>query len=208
MRWKLFAEFVLLFVFLPLGFRFKPFPFPVIPALWLLTVYCAFRLLRDPSFDRRLLWNSAALRMQWLRITILFVVLAVLIAAGIYSLHPDWLFTLVRSAPWFWLLVMVLYPMLSVYPQGIVFRAFLFQRYRLLFKSPFAIMTASAVAFSFAHIVFRNWIAMSFTLVGGAIFAWRYRQSQSLLASSFEHALYGCWMFTVGLGDFFYRDMH
>lgn len=208
MRWKLIVEFVLLFVLLPIGFRFKPFPFPIIPALWLLTIYCLFRLLRDPSFDRTLLWNSVALRLRWLPISALFVVLATLIAAGIYSLHPDWLFTLVRRTPWFWLLVMVLYPVLSVYPQGIVFRVFLFQRYRQLFKSPVAIMIASALAFSFAHIVFRNWIAVSFTLVGGGIFAWRYRQSQSLLTSAFEHALYGCWMFTVGLGDFFYRGMH
>ncbi len=208
MRWKLIGEFVLLFVLLPVGFRFKPFPFPIIPALWLLTVYCLFRLLRDPSFDRTLLWNSVALRTRWLRIFLLFLVLAALIAAGIYSLHPDWLFILVRKTPWFWLLVMVLYPVLSVYPQGIVFRAFLFQRYRQIFRSPVAITIASALAFSFAHIVFRNWIAVSFTLVGGVIFAWRYRQSRSLLTSSFEHALYGCWMFTVGLGDFFYRGMH
>lgn len=208
MRWKLAAEFVLLFVLLPLGFRFKPFPFPVIPALWLLTAYCLFHLLRDPSFDRTLLWNSVALRTRWLPIFSLFAMLAVLIAGGIYSMHSDWLFALVRRTPWFWLLVMVLYPVLSVYPQGIVFRAFLFQRYRRLFRTPVAIMIASALAFSFAHIVFRNWIAVTFTLVGGAIFAWRYRQSQSLLTSSFEHALYGCWMFTVGLGDFFYRGMH
>ncbi|HEY6181333.1 MAG TPA: CPBP family intramembrane glutamic endopeptidase [Terriglobales bacterium] len=207
MRWKLIAEFALLFVLLPLGFRFKPFPFPIIPALWLLTIYCLFRLLRDPSFDRTLLWNSVALRTRWLQIFILFLVLAALIAAGIYSLHPDWLFTLVRRAPWFWLLVMALYPVLSVYPQGVVFRAFLFQRYRQVFRGPVAITIASALAFAFAHIVFRNWIAVSFTLVGGIIFAWRYRQSQSLLTSAFEHALYGCWMFTVGLGDFFYRGM-
>jgi len=208
MRWKLITEFVLLFVLLPVGFRFKPFPFPIIPALWVMTAYCLFRLLRDPSFDRSLLWNSVALRTQWLQIFLLFVLLAVLIAAGIYSLHPDWLFTLVRKTPWFWLLVVVLYPVLSVYPQGIVFRVFLFQRYQQLFGGPVAITIASALAFSFAHIVFRNWIAVSFTLVGGIIFAWRYRQSQSLLTSSFEHALYGCWMFTVGLGDFFYRGIH
>jgi len=208
MRWKLIAEFVLLFVLLPLGFRFKPFPFPIIPALWVLTAYCLFLLLRDPSFDRTLLWNSAALHTRWLRIFLLFLVLAGLIAAGIYSLHPDWLFVLVRNTPWFWLLVMVLYPVLSVYPQGIVFRAFFFQRYRQLFGSPTAIVIASALAFAFAHIVFRNWIAVGFTLIGGIIFARRYGQSRSLLTSSFEHALYGCWMFTVGLGDFFYRGMH
>ena len=63
----------------------------------------------------------------------------------------------------------------------------------------------SAIAFSFAHIIFRNPIAMSFTLIGGVLFAWRYAETGSLFASSFEHALYGCWMFTIGLGEYFYK---
>jgi len=204
---RLLAEFVLLFVALPLGFRFKPFPFPVIPALWLLTAYCLIRLLCDPSFDRKILWNFAGWRDAWLKILVLFIGLAFLIGGAIFLLRPGWIFSFVRRAPLVWVLVMVLYPVLSVYPQGIVFRSFLFHRYRSLFTHPVAITVASALAFSFAHIVFRNLIAVSFTLVGGVIFAWRYRQSRSLLASAFEHALYGCWMFTVGLGDFFYRGM-
>ena len=36
-NWHLATEFVLLFILLPLGLRFKPFPFPLIPAMWLLT---------------------------------------------------------------------------------------------------------------------------------------------------------------------------
>jgi uncharacterized protein len=63
----------------------------------------------------------------------------------------------------------------------------------------------SAVAFSFAHIIFRNPIAVGFTLIGGVLFAWRYAVTGSLLTSSFEHALYGCWMFTIGLGEYFYK---
>lgn len=204
---SLLAEFVLIFVALPLGYRFKPFPFPIIPALWILAAYCLFRLLRDPSFDRNLLWNPAMLRQSWLAIVLLFVCLALLIAGAIFLFRPDWAFNLVRRAPLFWLLVMALYPVLSVYPQAIVFRSFLFHRYRNLFKSPAAMIIVSALAFSFAHIVFRNLIAVICTLVGGVIFAWRYRHTRSLFVSAFEHALYGCWMFTVGLGDFFYRGM-
>ncbi len=40
------------------------------------------------------------------------------------------------------------------------------------------------------------------------MFAARYQQSRSLAASSFEHALYGCFLFTVGLGQFFLRRNH
>jgi hypothetical protein len=39
----------------------------------------------------------------------------------------------------------------------------------------------------------------------GWIFARRYQQTRSLLATSIEHALYGVLAFTVGLGDLFYH---
>ena len=107
----------------------------------------------------------------------------------------------------FWVLVLVFYPVLSVYPQSVVYRAFLFQRYRKLFPHRLMMVVASAIAFAFVHIIFRNPIAISFTLIGGILFAWRYYESKSLFTSSFEHALYGCWMFPVGLGEFFYRGI-
>ena len=64
---------------------------------------------------------------------------------------------------------------------------------------------ASAAAFAFLHIIFRNGLAVALTFAGGLLFAARYAQTGSLAASTFEHALYGCWLFTVGLGQFFYH---
>jgi membrane protease YdiL (CAAX protease family) len=61
------------------------------------------------------------------------------------------------------------------------------------------------VAFAFLHIIFRNTLAVSLTFLGGLLFAARYAQTGSLATSSFEHALYGCWLFTVGLGQYFYH---
>jgi hypothetical protein len=97
-----------------------------------------------------------------------------------------------------------LYPVLSVYQQSLVYRGFFSHRYRDLFPHPAALIAASAVAFSFVHIVFRNPIAVSFTLAGGLLFAWRYYQSGSLFTSAFE-PLYGCLRFTIGSGEFFCR---
>jgi membrane protease YdiL (CAAX protease family) len=135
----------------------------------------------------------------------MFAAGAVVVGAGVYFLTPGLLFDFVRRTPAFWALMMVFYPVLSVYPQGIVYRAFFFERYGRLFPRPAVLIAMSAVAFSFAHIIFRNPIAVSFTLVGGLLFAWRYAATGSLLTSSLEHALYGCWMFTIGLGDYFYK---
>jgi membrane protease YdiL (CAAX protease family) len=66
-------------------------------------------------------------------------------------------------------------------------------------------IVASAAAFAFLHIIFHNSLAMALTFVGGLLFAARYAQTRSLATSSVEHALYGCWLFTVGLGQFFYH---
>jgi membrane protease YdiL (CAAX protease family) len=105
----------------------------------------------------------------------------------------------------FWAVVMVAYPVSSVYPQGLLYRAFFFQRYGGLFKGKWTMIVASAVAFAFLHIIFRNWLAVDLTLAGGLLFAWRYERTGSLAVSSIEHALYGCWLFTVGLGQYFYH---
>ena len=201
------VELAVLFIALPLGFRFKPFPFPPIPALWLVTVYCLYRLIKDPNFDRTLLWNPAALAKFLPKMLFIFVPLALLIGILVLLAFPQKLFNIVRSTPLLWAVVMVLYPPLSVYPQSIVYRAFLFHRYQDLFPNPYARIVMSAILFSFVHIIFRNAIAVIFTLIGGVLFALRYYESRSLFTSTFEHALYGCWMFTIGLGEFFYRGM-
>jgi uncharacterized protein len=100
---------------------------------------------------------------------------------------------------------MLLYPTLSVYPQGIVYRVFVFERYRPLFGAGWGIVLASAAAFVFVHIVFRNPLALILTFLGGVLFGLRYWQTGSLFVSSFEHALYGCAIFTIGIGRSFYH---
>lgn len=43
------------------------------------------------------------------------------------------------------------------------------------------------------------------TFVGEVLFATCYAETGSLATSCFEHALYGCWLFTLGLGQYFYH---
>ena len=199
------VEFVLLFLALPLAFTYVPVRLPAIPALWALCAYCSVVLLNDRSFDRRQLWNTASFWRDAAGMLGLFSVIAVTIAAWMYWYSHDRFLSFPRANTWFWGVVMILYPVLSVYPQGIIYRAFVFQRYRGLFATDWGIVAASAFAFAFVHIVFRNRIALVFTALGGVLFGLRYLQTKSLFISSFEHALYGCLMFTVGLGQWFYH---
>jgi uncharacterized protein len=198
-------EFLLLFVALPLGFRALPFRMSPIPVLWGAGLYCYFVLRASPGFNRSQLWNSSALPGALGSILLGFAISAILVGVGVYFWRPQALFEFARTRPLLWMLVMVLYPVFSVYPQGIIYRAFMFERYRSLFPSVVVMVLVSAAAFAFSHIIFRSPWSVVFTLIGGLLFAWRYSSTHSLLASSLEHALYGCYMFTVGLGSLFYH---
>jgi hypothetical protein len=80
----------------------------------------------------------------------------------------------------------------------------MFHRYAPILGNGRGYLAASALTFGLAHAIFLNWIAPIMTLCGGAIFAQTYRKYRSLLLCCIEHALYGCLIFTVGLGHYFF----
>jgi len=204
-RAALWIEFLLLFFALPLGYRFSPRQVPALPVLWIAALYCYWQLRRDPTFSQRLLWNPAPARAQLPSILLCFLICAALVWLVVRLTAPGLLFSFPRTRPGLWALVMILYPVLSVYPQGIIYRSFLMHRYAALFPSRPLLILVSATAFAFMHIIFRNPLAVALTFAGGLLFAWRYTITGSLFTSSLEHALYGCWLFTLGLGQYFYH---
>ncbi len=204
-RTALAVEFLVLFVALPLGYRFSPVRIPALPLLWLVAGYAWWQLQRDPRFDRARLWSIAQLPARMGTILAIFAVVATALWLAVRWFAPELEWSFIRRSPAFWVVVMVAYPVLSVYPQGLIYRAFFLERYAELIPGKWAMIVASAAAFSFLHIVFRNSLAVALTFAGGLLFAARYFETGSLATSSFEHALYGCWLFTVGLGQYFYH---
>jgi hypothetical protein len=200
------VEYLLLFVVGPALFAYTRHRIPAIPVLWGLTGYCLLLLLTDPAFDRRSLWNPEPFAGSAASVFALFGLTALI---GIWLVRrfgePGLFLKFPRTKPRAWALVMVLYPLLSVYPQGIVYRAFIFHRYRYVFPAPWAIVAASAFAFMWVHVVFRNRLAMAMTLLGGILFGLRFLQTRSLFVTSVEHSLYGCFLFTVGVGRSFHH---
>lgn len=164
---------------------------------------CFLWLWADPSFDRRQLGRGGAKRGDNRAMLALFAGAAMGITSAMSIAAPQWLFWLPRHQPMVWLAFLPAYPLISVLPQELIYRSFFFHRYRPLFGDGRAMIVASAVAFGYMHIVFNNPMAVLLTLLGGALFAWRYRHARSLLLATVEHALYGILVFTVGLGPFF-----
>jgi hypothetical protein len=199
------VEYSLLFILGPALLALMPLRISPIPVLWGLMAYCLVTLFRAPKFNRARLWDASRL---WLYLPGTLALFAIVLAVGVLLVRryaPAAFLDLPRSHPLLWGQIMILYPVLSVYPQGVIYRLFLFERYRGLFGDRWGIVLASAAAFAFVHVVFRNFLALALTLPGGLLFALRYLQTGSLAISSFEHALYGCAIFTIGLGRWFYH---
>ncbi|MFB9431822.1 CPBP family intramembrane glutamic endopeptidase [Streptoalloteichus tenebrarius] len=204
-RFLLAVEYVALFFGAVTIYAMLDRPGSPIPVLVGLAVMAVVYLRRQAAFDRRSLTRGEAVLPELRPMLGLWVVAAVAMAGALAWASPDRLLQLPRQQPLLWIAIVVLYPLLSVYPQELIFRGFLFQRYAPLFGTGRVMVAASAAAFGFAHIIFGNWLSVLLTVVGGWLFATRYQRSRSLLAASVEHALYGVLVFTVGLGDFFYH---
>jgi membrane protease YdiL (CAAX protease family) len=197
------AELLLLFLALPLAVRAGWFgPFLLLPLLAGCTLCCTLLAL-DPAFRWGEVLHCRAAGREHRRMAAGVVLAAFVLACLTLLLSPETFLDLPRRHTLVWLAVLVLYPAISVVPQEIVFRTFLFHRYAPLLRTRRDKILASAVAFGFVHIVFGNWLAVTLTTAGGVLLAATYARSRSLWWVCIEHACYGALVFTVGLGRFF-----
>lgn len=138
---------------------------------------------------------------QFTRIAAIFIGLIFLTTSYIYCFHPEKLFSVVLQKPLLWITIIAVYSLLSVVPQEIIFRSFYFSRYRILVKNEQLFLLTNALLFSLSHIFFKNVLVLALTFIGGYLFAYTYSKTKSLIFVSLEHIIYGCWLFTVGMGD-------
>lgn len=203
----LLVEFVILFIGFPLAFHFLFRSFSPLPFLGLFSAAALIYLLKSADFTNRNLFNFKGLAPQLPRIMIIFVISIIIMFLYIYYRCPKYLLYCPRRHTQVWLTILWSYPLLDVYPQEVIYRAFLFRRYADLFKTETRLIHISAAAFSFGHIIYYNPYSMILTLFGGYLFAYTYRKSNSLAAASLEHALYGCLLYTIGLGRFIFTGI-
>lgn len=112
---------------------------------------------------------------------------------------PNTLFEIVLQKPFLWAGVMVFYSCVSVYIQEYLYRTFFFHRYESIFSKN-TLLFINAIVFSLAHAMFHNSYILLLTFLGGLVFAFTFFKTKSLLIVSIEHAIYGCWLFTLGIG--------
>ena len=201
----LISELALVFLAVPLLINQRVLPNRPIPFLLLLTLGAFLILRQEPAFDAEILVRFRGVAERIGPLLLRDAVLIVLLGIAVWRIAPELLFSFVKTNPALWAVVMVLYPVLSVYPQEFLFRAYFFLRYAPLFGGGWRMVAASALAFGFVHIIFGNWLSVGLSAVGGVLFALTYQQSGSLVLSSIEHALFGDFIFTIGIGQFFFH---
>lgn len=178
---------------------------PALPVLWLVALACGRWLWQDSSFDRSRLWRGASLSRTARFLVLHFAIGALSLSLLTATVDPDLLFSLPRQETVLWLLVVIFYPLLSAYPQEVVYRAFFFHRYENLLPNRGLMVLINAMLFGYMHIIFGSPLAMALTVVGGWLFADAYLRYRSLLLTTIVHSIYGWLIFTLGLGGYFQR---
>lgn len=206
-RLFLVIEFVLLFFGIPTWIYLdQDFIHPSIIILPVLG-FIFFLLRRSSDFEWKELFRWQVSRKVLYANAILTLLAALLMLAYVSFFDRENLFNLPRTNIWLYLGLCLFYPVFSAFGQEIIYRTFLSKRYSLLLPKGWQFVLASALTFSFMHIVYYNPVSLILTFMGGIYFAVNYRITRSVLFSSILHGIYGIMMFGVGLGQYFWLDM-
>lgn len=198
----LLLELVTLFILPPLLIILEVLPKQIVmPLIWLGALY-GYAMIRSKA-SPKLLFHFE--RTELYIILKRFALFGTLLLLFVVIAFPQMLFSFMLEKPYFWLLVMILYPLLSAFLQEILFRAFFVHRYSTFFQSEQTLIIVNALLFAYVHALFGNYLAVGLSFLGGVLFMQTFLKTRSVLMSSIEHALYGNLIFTIGIGKFFYH---
>lgn len=173
--------------------------------LWAAAGYCLLIYILINGNDWRKIWGWQ--EVTWVNLRPIlgrWMLVSAALLLFTWQVFPDKLFFILHHKPEILPFILVFYPIFSALPQEFIFCSYFFKRYEKFFGRGVLIIAASAVVFSFAHLMFINWVAPILSLLGGVIFARTFKQTGSLALVTIEHALYGNLLFTIGLGWFFW----
>lgn len=163
---------------------------------------CVWLLMTDRTFKRVKLWNWHEGKPHLIASLRLFLPWAIATAVVVYVWLPGDFLVWPAEQTSLWLLTLLLYPLFSVIPQEIIYRTFFFHRYKSILPTQSLRLGTSTFLFGFAHAIYGNWLAVALSAVGGAMFGLRYLQSRSTAVVVIEHSIWGCFLFTIGLGSY------
>ncbi len=209
-RVRLLFELGGIFLLAPLLIRYAIFdwriPLPVVlqPLLLGFILY----LLWDPTFRLRSELSSGFGLRELGSILLVFAAVGGAVALFVFLRLPEQFLNLPTQRPRLWAVVMIFYPLMSVIPQELIYRTFFFHRYGPLFgDARWMAIAVNGLLFGFAHIIFGSYVSIVLTALLGFVVAWRYERTRSFWGAWFEHSIYGCLIFSIGLGRYFFTGV-
>lgn len=193
------TEFFLIFIILPVSFALD-YPFKIKASLAVSGFFYVIYVLIKVEGNIFKITPNLQWRKFWKQVCFKLLVIAFLTIGYMLFIAKSNLFQILYEKPRLWVVILFAYAMFSVYPQELIYRTLYFQRYRALFKSRTLFIFVNATVFSLAHIFYKNPLVLLITFLGGILFALTYEKTKSTFLVSIEHAIYGCWLFTVGMG--------
>lgn len=193
-------EFLIIFIVIPISYVFNYTPYIKLCVGIAGFVYVLYILIKVEHqklhLNLNLRWNKF-----WKSTLLKFLIIVVITVYFVWKTNKDALFSVPLNNPKLWVFILFIYSLLSVYPQELIYRTFFFKRYSTLFCNRQLLIIINALIFALAHLFFKNTLVFILTFLGGILFALTYTKTKSTLLVTLEHALYGCWLFTVGLGN-------
>ncbi|WP_370479720.1 CPBP family glutamic-type intramembrane protease [Tamlana flava] len=192
-------EFLVAFILVPVSFVFDYPHYLKLAVGFLGFLYVLFVLLKvenekfeiSKAIDWPRFWKETCLKL---------ILVGVVTTLLVWLTQPNALFSVLVHKPFLWFLLLFVYSIFSVYPQELIYRTFFFKRYSHFFKNEKVLVFINAIMFSLGHLFFRNVLVIVLTFLGGVLFAYTFHRTKSTFLVSIEHALYGSWLFTVGMG--------
>lgn len=202
-RLWLWIELTLIFIGGPVAFYVNSFPIPKSIPLLAVFLWALIGLLASRNFNKKSFGLNGfnGWKALYIRLTL---ALSVIVMLTIAALPKERIFYLPIHNTRLWIAIMIFYPIWSAFTQEVIYRGFFYFRYEKLMNNPKLFAFLNGVLFGFLHIIFKNWIAVLGAAVIGAVWAYTYTKHRSILIVSLEHAIVGDFIFTIGLGYYFY----
>ena len=192
-------EFFFIFLIIPSTIFFLDSSIIIFLTLYLVSILSLVIL----YFDKTFLFTSLKKKIDWKFVIIFSVIFFFLGFFYVLLVDKNLLFIFPKTNFKLWLIVIFIYPFLSVIPQELVYRVFFFQRYFPNINRFYFPMFLNLVVFAYGHLVFSNMHAIIITAIVSPIFTYAYLK-KSFLTCVILHTLGGQIIFTLGLGKYFF----
>lgn len=201
--WKA-IELVIIFTFFPLLMKFNKIPLPRIIVLLIVFIFILIISIKSGYIDKNSFRIPKLDRKYWLKMGGIYLGTFLVLTGYVYFILQQAPFVIVRERPLLMLIIAIFYPLVSAFPQELIYRTFYFSRYKTVFSEKQLLIT-NMILFSWLHIIYNNVPAIILTLLSGLIFTCNYHRKGSLILVTIEHSILGIIVFLTGMGQYFYK---